>query len=222
MLVEAGEWQGRPWGRMRAVDALVSRGPAPGLSRMEPASTGVTFTNRLSLERQTTNQIYLNGSGLALGDIDGDGRPDLFMAGLDGGSILYRNLGGWRFQDVTVASGSPASGLDATGAAFVDVEGDGDLDLIVNSVGGGTVVHLNDGKGRFIKSALLNPGKGGMSLALADYDGDGFLDLYVANYRTVTLRDQPQTQFRVVPVNGVPTITAVNGRPTTEPDLEGL
>ncbi|MEI6340679.1 MAG: VCBS repeat-containing protein, partial [Verrucomicrobiota bacterium] len=217
----AGEWRARPWGRERPLEALAGTESKPGFARMEPTATGITFSNRLSLERQTTNQIYLNGSGVALGDMDGDGRPDVFMAGLGGGSALYRNLGGWRFEDVSLASGSPAAGLDATGAAFVDVEGDGDLDLIVNSVGGGTVLHRNDGKGRFAKAALLNPGKGGMSLALADYDGDGFLDLYVANYRTVTLRDQPQTQFRVVPVNGVPTITAVNGRPTTDPDLEG-
>jgi hypothetical protein len=156
-----------------------------------------------------------------LGDVDGDGRCDVFLAGLEGRSALYRNLGDWKFTDVTVASGSPGAGLDATGALLADVDGDGDPDLVLNSVGGGTVVFLNDGKGRFTRSALLNPERGGMSLALADADGDGDLDLYVANYRTVTLRDQPATQFRIVPVEGRLTVAAVNGRPTTSPDLEG-
>ena len=78
-------------------------------------------------------------------------------------------------------------GVDSTGATFGDLDGDGDLDLIVNSVGQGTSVLRNDGKGHFTLAAKLNPNRGGMSLALADIDGDGDLDLYVTNYRSGTL-----------------------------------
>jgi len=215
----AASWEPRPWGRERALQP--DRTAGLRLQRIPGSSSGIAFTNVLPVERFTTNQIYLNGSGVALGDVDGDGLCDLFLAGLSGQSALYRNRDGWKFEDVTVASGSPAAGLDATGALLADIDGDGDLDLTVSSVGGGTIIHVNDGKGRFSRSTLLNPDRCGTSLAFADFDGDGSLDLYVANYRTVTLRDQPSTQFRILPVDGRLHVAAVNGRPTTAPDLEG-
>lgn len=215
----AAEWESKPWGRSRPLGPRSAGGP--GFTRLPFTSTGINFTNQLPVERQTTNQIYLNGSGVALGDVDGDGRCDVFLAGLDGGSRLFRNLGDGHFADITASSGAPGAGLDATGAALADLDGDGDLDIVLNSVGGGTRILWNDGKGRFNPGPVLNPGRGGMSLALADLEGDGDLDIYVANYRTVTLRDQPATQFRIVPVDGRLTVASVNGRPTTSPDLEG-
>ncbi len=194
---------------------------AVGFALLSGAQTGVTFTNRLARERSVTNQIYFNGSGVAAGDMDGDGWCDLFFCGLDSPNALYRNLGGWRFEDVAARAGVDCPGLDCTGAAFADLDGDGDLDLAVNTLGAGTRVFLNDGRGTFTPHATLNPGRAGHSLALADVDGDGDLDLYVANYRTTTLRDMPGTKFRVNLVEGRPVITHVNDRPVTEPDLEG-
>jgi hypothetical protein len=195
-----------------------------GFTLLDSSKTGIGFTNLLSQARFTTNQIYLNGSGVAAGDVDGDGWCDLYFCGLDGPNVLYRNLGNWRFEDITQAAGVACPDLDATGAALVDIDGDGDLDLIVNSVGGGTHVFLNDGKGHFTRSAVLNSNRCGTSLALADFTGTGALDLYVCNYRVVTLRDQPKTNFRVEMVRGKPIVTivtTVNGRPTTLPDLQG-
>src|SRR5437870_2072127 len=130
-----------------------------GFTLLSPSDTGITFTNSLPEQRHLTNQILLNGSGVAAGDIDGDGLCDLFFCHLGGPSALYRNLGNWKFEDITVKAGVACSNLDATGAAFADLDGDGDLDLIVNSVGGGTRLFLNDGKGHFTESPLrLNPG----------------------------------------------------------------
>ena len=192
-----------------------------GFVLLTPDQTGIGFTNVLSQDRFTTNQIYLNGSGVAAGDIDGDGRCDLFFAGMSGKSALYRNLGGWRFENITAAAGVACPTLDATGAVLVDIDGDGDLDLIVNSVGGGTLVFVNDGKGHFAAKEILNSDSAGMSLALGDIDGDGTLDLYIANYRPDTLRDQPNTNFRINMVNGKPVVAAVNGHSTTEPGLAG-
>lgn len=190
-----------------------------GFQLMPPAQTGVTFSNLLSVDRFTTNQIYLNGSGVAAGDVDGDGKCDLYFCALDNNNVLYRNLGDWKFQDITAAAGVSCAGLDATGAALADLDADGDLDLVVNTVGGGTEIFANDGRAHFSKVAVLNPGKGGMSLALADIDGDGRLDIYVVNYRTVTVRDQPNTRFQGETVDGKMVIHRVNGRPVTEPDL---
>jgi hypothetical protein len=192
-----------------------------GFARLGAATTGIAFTNSLSKDRYTTNQIYLNGSGVAAGDIDGDGWCDLYFCGLDGPNVLYRNLGNWRFEDITASAGVACPNLNATGAVFADIDGDGDLDLIVNSVGGGTHVFLNDGKGHFTESAVLNEKRCGSSMALADFEGNGALGLYIGNYRVTTLRDQPQTRFHVNEVNGQPVVTSVNGVPATTPELLG-
>ncbi len=192
-----------------------------GFTLLNPTDTAVTFTNLLNQDRSVTNQIYLNGSGVATGDVDGDGWCDIYFCGLDGASVLYRNLGNWKFADITKEAGVSCRGLAATGAVLADIDGDGDLDLIVNSIAGGTHIFRNDGKAHFTESTVLNSGRGGMSLALADIDGGGPLDLYICNYRPTTLRDQPGTKFRIGMVNGEPTVALVNGQPVTTPDLEG-
>jgi len=186
-----------------------------GFRALDPQATGVRFTNQVPAERHYTNQIYLNGSGVAAGDVDGDGWCDLFFCGLGGGSTLYRNLGNWKFDPV--ASPLPAK-LDATGAALADLDGDGDLDLIANSVGQGTLCFWNEG-GRFSGPLVLNQRRCGSSLALADIDGDGALDIFVANYRTSTIRDQPGARFTFRNVDGRPEPAAFGGRPLTDPEL---
>src|SRR5216117_2936238 len=206
----------------RSAPLQVPSAGKPGFLKLPPSATRIFFTNGLGAERYVTNQIYLNGSGVAAGDVDGDGWVDLYFCRLDGPNALYRNLGNWKFEDITDKAGVGCADLDATGAALADVDGDGDLDLIVNSVGGGTHVFLNDGKGHFTElRPSLNPGKAGMSLALADIDGDGDLDLYIANYRADTIRDHPQTRLHGDTVKGKPVVLSVNGRPVTEPDLVG-
>ena len=147
------------------------------------------------------NQIRQNGSGVALGDVDGDGLCDIYLCRLEGHNVLYRNLGHWRFEDITARAGVACPGQLSTGCAFADVDGDGDLDLLVNGIGAGTRLFLNTGHGVFTESARsgLRGGTGSMSLALTDVDGDGDLDLYVANYRTNTIRS---TGLQVLNVNG--------------------
>jgi hypothetical protein len=217
--------------RSRAADGQIEAGyrnaplPVPQVGRagfelLPGAVTGITFTNSVPEHRHLTNQILLNGSGVAAGDMDGDGRCDLFFCHLGGPGALYRNLGNWKFQDMTETAGLANANWDATGAAFADLDGDSDLDLIINTIGGGTHIFLNDGKGHFTESPLrLNPGRGGMSLALADIDGDGYLDLYVANYRTSALMDIPNARATFKRVGGKVVIDRLDGRPTTEPDL---
>lgn len=194
----------------------------PFFTSLPSATTGVTFTNPLTFERALTNQIFLNGSGVAAGDVDGDGRVDLFFAGFSGASALWRNVGLFRFTNITASAGlASLTNFDATGAALADVDGDGSLDLVVNTVGQGTWVFINDGSGRFTRKAPLNLGRGGSSLALADVDGDGALDLYVANYRRETMRDDPGARFVLSGAGGREAVTSYNGRPTTNADLVG-
>ena len=187
----------------RFKELVVPSGGKPGFTLLRPEETGIWFTNSLPESSSLTNTIAINGSGVAAGDVDGDGLCDLFFCGLGGGSRLYRNLGGWHFEDITERAGITCTNLDATGAVFADINGDGHLDLLVNSIGGGTHVFINDGQGRFRHSPqVLNAGRGGTSLALADASGRGWLDLYVANYRASTIMDAPGTRFSMKMVNG--------------------
>ena len=185
--------------------------------------TGVLFTNRVSESRHLTNQVLLNGSGVCAGDVDGDGRVDLFFSALEGPCQLYRNLGNWRFEETGGRAGVSCPGLDATGAVFADVDGDGDLDLLVSSLSGGTRLFLNNGRGHFTPSPvcpILNEGKAGTSMALSDTEGNGTLDLYVANYRNALFfLDNPEARFNIRMTDGQPRVVAIDGRPLTEPDL---
>ena len=181
-------WQDRPGYRFAPVP--VPKSGQSGFTLMATAQTGVHFTNVLSDARAAENQIRLNGSGVALGDVDGDGLSDIYLCGLENRNVLYRNLGNWQFEDVTDQTGVGCDGQFSTGAALADVDGDGDLDLLVNGIGNGTRLFRNDGKGHFTESntsGLLRK-YGATTLALADIDGDGDLDLYVANYRPDTVR----------------------------------
>ena len=162
----------------------------PGFTLLSSDQTGIDFTNHLSDAKAAENQIRLNGSGVALGDINGDGLCDIYLCGLEGSNVLYRNLGSWKFEDITASAGVACADQYSTGAVFADVDGDGDLDLLVNGIGVGTRFFLNDGKGKFTEAGDggLTRRFGATTMALADIDGDGDLDLYVANYRTTTIR----------------------------------
>jgi hypothetical protein len=218
----AGElkWQsvsGARWAEL----PVVARGNA-GFTLLPPAATGILFTNVLRDDRSVTNRHLLSGSGVAVGDVDGDGRCDLYFCGLDNANRLYRNRGNWTFEDITDAAGVACPNQDSTGAAFADVDGDGDLDLLVNSLGGGTRIFENDGKGRFTEitdRAVARSTTGSTSMALADVDGNGTLDLYVTNFRRGTFKDEPTTQFQGEEINGHRVITFVNGVPANSPEL---
>lgn len=214
-------WIKKPGYRMR--ELTVAPAGSTGFTRMDGVATGFLFTNQLSKARYTTNQTFLNGSGVALGDVDGDGRCDIFICGLETPSTLFRNLGNWKFNDISSASGVELTNFAATSAALADLDGDGDVDLLVSSIGQGTLVFFNDGQGHFTRTGQtpLNVNRAGMSMALADIDGDGDLDLYIANYRMISIRDQPNTRFRVSTSTGKPVVTQVNGRSVSEPDLIG-
>lgn len=191
-----------------------------GFTLLNSAELGVRFTNRVSETRSILNRNLLNGSGVALGDIDGDGWCDVYFCGVDPENALYRNLGGWKFEDRTAVAGVACPKEDSTGAVFGDVDQDGDLDLLVSGLRNGVRLFLNDGKGVFRESTEpsgLKSSSGSMSMALADVDGDRDLDLYVANYRPDTIADMPTITFQVQNSHGKPAVTAVNGQPATLP-----
>lgn len=130
------EWLAGPGYRSAVV---TPRAPGKdGFTLLAPRDTGIAFTNHLSDARAAENQIRLIGSGVALGDVDADGWCDVYLCRLEGPNVLYRNLGNWRFEDVTASAGVECPDQYSTGCALADLDGDGDVDLLVNSIGGGT------------------------------------------------------------------------------------
>jgi len=125
------------------------------------------------------------GSGVAVGDFDGDGRPDLVFAnasaGTPAGPALYRNLGDLRFEDVTARSGVKFDGI-GTSVLLADFDNDGDRDLLLCGLDR-IALFANEGGGRFLEIT----GKAGLALrglplgaSWADVDHDGDLDLFIA------------------------------------------
>jgi hypothetical protein len=167
---------------------------------MPSQQTGINFTNLLYPGPEAANQNLLNGSGVALGDYDNDGRCDIFLCNLNGSSKLYRYLGNWKFQDTTDAAGLGNTNMLARGAVFADPNGDGRLDLLVTYSGKGAVLFLNAGGGNFTnaQASELSGETGSMSMGLGDVNGDGWLDLYVANYGENTIRSGMKISTRMV------------------------
>lgn len=204
----------------------------PMAAGSKPDKSGAEYSNRLYRNlgdwrfEDVTEKAGVRGRGygmgVAVGDYDNDGDPDLFITNF-GSNELYRNDGGGRFADRTEAAGLGGDGW-STGAAFFDFDRDGLLDLFVaryldwdfskNRLCGPRTpksrsychprlfgparhsLYRNKGDGRFEdisgRTGLAeHPGKG-LGVALGDYDGDGWTDVFVAN------DSYPQQLFRNV------------------------
>ena len=151
------------------------------------AESGITFSHHfLDSENGSTYRInpYDHGSGVAVGDVDGDGKEDIYFCDFLGANALYRNLGGMRFEDITAKAGVALERTLSVGAAFGDFDSDGDLDLYVTSYRGGNRLFANAGDGTF-KDVTETAGVGYVghsnSALWFDCDNDRDLDLYVCN-----------------------------------------
>jgi hypothetical protein len=177
---------------------------------LEAGATGVTFVNQLPEEPgfNILNYLYYyNGAGVAAGDIDNDGLPDLYFTSNLGADRLYLNRGDYRFDDVTEQAGiMPGDGWKS-GVTMADVNGDGWLDIHVSGITyltmhGRNVLYVNDGDGTFTdRTEEFGLGHAGYSTQAVffDYDGDGDLDMYMLNQSTHTERgvsSRPQREVR--------------------------
>ena len=145
------EWKQGPG--FRSAELAIGTNGHTGFTLLSPAQTGITFSNHVAESSIARNRIYEIGSGVALGDVDGDGWCDIYFCGSEGDNVLYRNLGNWKFEDITQQAGVACPNQYSSGAILADIDGDGDLDLLVNAIGKGTRAFLNDGKGHFRAAA---------------------------------------------------------------------
>src|SRR3954467_2637943 len=122
---------------------------------LKPDQTGITFSNNLP-EKADFNILnylyYYNGAGVAVGDIDGDGLPDLYFTSNLGSNKLYRNLGNYRFEDITDKAGVAATAGWKTGVTMADGNGEGKVDIYVSAVDylaehGRNILYINNGDG---------------------------------------------------------------------------
>ncbi|MBQ17924.1 MAG: hypothetical protein CMJ65_12445 [Planctomycetaceae bacterium] len=148
--------------------------------------SGIAFRHRVVDDAGRTYKAvhYDHGNGLAVADVDGDGRPDLFFSNQVGSNRLYRNLGAGKFEDITEAAGVGLKWSIGVTASFADIDNDGDADLYVTNIRTGNRLFENDGQGHFIDiSAGSGLGhKGHSSSAIFfDYNRDGRLDLFLTN-----------------------------------------
>ncbi len=177
-------------------------------TRLKAAETGVGFVNN-NVDRDTLSILdylyYYDGAGVAIGDINNDGLPDIYLAANEGGNKLYLNKGNFVFEDITAKAGVGGKADWTTGVTMADVNGDGLLDIYVCAVGdydprdhNGDSTHLyfrhsrnqlfiNNGDNTFTECAA----KYGLDIqgyntqaVFFDYDKDGDLDLFVLQHST--------------------------------------
>ena len=163
-------------------------------TQLDSEDSGIDFTNNLKPDDQLSIMTYpyfYNGGGVAAGDINNDGLVDLYFASNQGNDKLYLNQGNFVFKDISLQAGIDNGSEWHTGVNFVDINGDGWLDIYVCTVSniagltGHNRLYINQGDGTFqeesVKYGLAYAGLSTHS-AFFDFDKDGDLDCYLLNH----------------------------------------
>ena len=143
---------------------------------------------------------YDHGTGLAVADVDGDGRLDIYFVNQLGGNQLWRNLGKGKFENITATAGVGLEEKICVTASFADIDNDGLPDLMVTTVRMGNFLFKNLGQGRFKditqESGLgLRPARHASGAVFFDFDNDGLLDLFVTNVGSYTRNEKGRGGF---------------------------
>jgi hypothetical protein len=158
-----------------------------------PEASGVNFINKITDEKASNVFLYrnyYNGGGVAIGDINNDGLPDIYLTSNLEKNKLYLNLGNFKFKDITASSGTGGEHAWSTGAVMADINGDGLLDIYVCNAGNAkgdnrkNELFINNGDLTFSEKAeeygIADDGLTTHAVFF-DYDGDGDLDLFILN-----------------------------------------
>lgn len=195
---------------------VACQGPEQGhedtLFRPVPASrSNIAFANRLEETPEWNIIEYLyfyNGGGVAVGDVNNDGLPDIYFTANTAPNRLYLNKGNLEFEDVTEAAGVAGQGNWKTGVAMADVNGDGWLDIYVCQVGryksrrGRNQLFINRQDGTFAEQAEaygLDFQGFSTQAAFFDYDRDGDLDCYLLNHSIHSAENYVEAAIRRQP-----------------------
>ncbi len=175
--------------------ACSQEGSSPNLifERLPGEQTRIDFQNTLSFDPDFNIYNYrnfYNGGGVAVGDINGDGLPDIYFVSNMGENRLYLNRGEYQFEDITESSGVAGRMPWATGASMADINGNGLLDIYVTNSGEfeddrrRNELFINNGDLTFTENATafgIDDSGYGIHANFFDYDGDGDMDLYLLN-----------------------------------------
>ena len=184
--------------------------------------TGIEFNNMVidgQLENSFYFRNYYNGGGVATGDINNDGLPDVMLTSNMGNNKLYLNKGNFKFEDISVKSGLKQDSMWSTGVTFVDINNDGWLDIFVCNSG-----HMKNGnrKNKLYVNNHLSPspvgeGRGEVSftesaaqygldlvayttqVSFFDYDLDGDLDCFMINNSPIPINSIGNSNRRNIP-----------------------
>jgi len=154
---------------------------------LNPSETGIDFQHIWDIQPKHRDQLRNSfiASGVAIGDFDNDGLADMFLTRQKDGGRLYRNLGGFHFEDVTAKMGINPAGMWSSGATFADINNDGWLDLYVCGFDSPNRLYINQ-RSKFTEEASnygLNFHGASVVMSFADYDLDGDLDGYLLTNR---------------------------------------
>ncbi len=204
-------------------DAIVSRplatpsqpAGATRFTSLTPQQTGVDFVHRV-VQDHPMSYLYFSspaGGGTAIGDVTGDGRPDIFIASGADSNRLYVQEESMKFRDASSSAGVAKENPWSCGATMVDINADGRLDIYVANYDSPNQLFINRGDGTFEDRAVdygLNFTDACLEAAFADYDRDGDLDVYVLMYRYENPAGMPESA----------PIVMKDGKKAIHPDFE--
>lgn len=166
----------------------------PVFELMKEEETGIVFNNKIENTEEFNifnYRNFYNGGGVAVGDINNDGLPDIFFTSNMGSNKLYLNKGNWKYEDISKKAGIEEADKWNTGVVMVDINHDGLLDIYVCNAGyrkftkqQKNALFINNGNLTFTESAAkygLDEGGYTTHAAFFDYDMDGDLDCYILN-----------------------------------------
>ena len=203
---------------------------------ISPTQSKVTFQNDVTETEELSILDYLyfyNGGGVAIGDINKDGLPDIFFSGNQVKNKLYLNNGNFEFQDISDKAGVGGASSWNTGAVMGDINGDGLLDIYVcavvgiNGFKGYNELYINNGDETFTESASkygLDFDTYSSTAAFLDFDLDGDLDIYLLNHAVHTQESFGRVDLRYKRdrQTGDKLLRNDNGRFTDVSELAGI